>query len=58
MVDWNGPSVGKADNIIKKALDLHFNGRKWHFKVGSSKFLVSEVIDKKLKEPAKLSFVI
>ena len=58
MIDWNGPPVSKADNIIKEALDLHFRGRtKWHFKVTSSKFAVSEVVDRKLKEPSKLSFV-
>ena len=58
MIDWNGPPVSKADNIIKEALDLHFSGRKkWHFKVTSSKFAVSEVVDRKLKEPSKLSFV-
>ena len=28
MIDWNGPPVSKADNIIKEALDLHFSGRK------------------------------
>ena len=51
MIDWNGPPVSKADNIIKEALDLHFSGRKkWHFRVTSSKFAVSE-------EPSKLSFV-
>ena len=24
MIDWNGPTITKADNIIKQALDLHF----------------------------------
>ena len=58
MIHWNGPPITKADNIIKQALDLHLSGRKkWHFKVTSSKFAVSEVIDRQLKEPAKLSFV-
>ena len=39
MIDWNGPGVSKADNIIQEALDLHFNSRnKWHFKVAISKF--------------------
>ena len=42
MIDWNGPTITKADNIIKQALDLHFSGRKkWRFKVTSSKFALS-----------------
>ena len=27
-VAWNGPEVGEADTILKRALDLHFSGNR------------------------------
>ena len=30
MVHMNGPEIGEADNVLKTALDLHFEGNPWH----------------------------
>ena len=31
MVHMNGPEIGDADDVLKTALDLQFEGKPWHF---------------------------
>ena len=58
MVDWNGPVLSKAKNFIEKSLDRHFGSRKnWNFKTGSSKFFVSQVVDRINSQPSRLTFM-
>lgn len=58
MIDWNGPNVTKAHSFVEKALDRHFGSRKqWRFKTGSSKFLISKVVDRVKSTPSRLSFL-
>ena len=38
MVHMNGPEIGEADDILKAALDLHFEGKPWHFIVAGNIF--------------------
>lgn len=57
-IDWNGPNLTKARPLIERALDRHFGSRKkWHFKTGNSKYFTSKVVDRKMKESSRLSFM-
>ena len=57
-IDWNGPVVSRADEILAKSLDRHFGSRKkWNFKSGESKFFSSNVIDRQKVEKSRLSFM-
>ena len=57
-IDWNGPVVSRADEILAKSLDRHFGSRKkWNFKSGESKFFSSKVIDRQKVEKSRLSFM-
>ena len=52
-IDWNGPVVSKADNILARSLDRKFGSRKkWNFKSGNTKFYTSAVVDRKKVEPS------
>ena len=56
-IDWNGPGVSKADNVLARSLDRKFGSRnKWNFKSGNTKFYTSAVVDKKRVESSRLSF--
>ena len=58
MVDWNCPNLAKAKLFIEKSLDRHFGSRKkWNFKTGSSKFFISQVVDRINSQPSRLSFM-
>ena len=58
MLDWNGPTVPKSQSFIEKSLDRHFGSRKnWRFKSGSSKYFVSQVVDRVSSQPSRLSFM-
>lgn len=57
-IDWNGPVVTRADQLLSRSLDRKFGSRKrWHFKTGSSRFYTSEVVDRKKSETSRLSFL-
>ena len=57
-IDWNGPVISKADNLLERSLDRKFGSRKrWNFKVGNSKFYTSKVVDRKKSETSRLSFL-
>ena len=58
MLDWNGPNVTKSRALVEKSLDGHFGSRKkWRFKSGSTKFFVSQVVDRIVSQPMRLSFM-
>ena len=58
MVDWNGPNLPKAQAFLEKSLDRYYGSRKqWRFKTGSSKYIVSKVVERITKEPSRLSFM-
>ena len=40
-IHFNGPPLVQADAIIKEALDLHFEGKPWHFKKESPEALAT-----------------
>ena len=55
-IDWNGPVVSKADNVLARSLDRKFGSRKkWNFKSGNTKFYTSAVVDRKRVESSHLS---
>ena len=57
-IDWNGPVVARADDLIAKAIDRHFGSRKkWNLKSGESKFFTSKVVDRQKVEKSRLSFM-
>ena len=31
MIHMNGPEIDEADKVLSAALDLHFEGKPWHF---------------------------
>ena len=31
MIHMSGPEIGEAEDVLKSALDLHFEGKPWHF---------------------------
>ena len=31
MIHMNSPEIGEADGVLQTALDLHFEGKPWHF---------------------------
>ena len=49
-ISSNGPHPVKALNLIEEALNLHFKGKPWHFVLSNSKYYVSLVVDRILKE--------
>ena len=61
-IHYNGPPLAKADGIIRGALDIHFEGKKWHFEKDSyeaqRRFLgsVSQVIERHKDNLGKLPF--
>ena len=58
MLDWNGPTVFKSQSFTEKSLDRHLGSRKnWRFKSGSSKYFVSQVVDRVSSQPSRLSFM-
>ena len=57
-IDWNGPKMSQDKPLIERALDRHFGSRKqWHFKVGETKYVTSNVVDRQIKEASRLSFM-
>ena len=47
-IDWNGPVVSEADNVLARSLDKKFGSRKkWNFKSSNTKFYTSAVVDRK-----------
>ena len=57
-IDWNGPVLSKADNLLARSLDRKFGSRrKWNFTSGESKFYTSAVVDRKKCETSRLSFL-
>ena len=56
-IDWNGPVVSKADNVLARSLDRKFSSRKkWNFKSGNTKFYTSALVDRKRVKSSHLSF--
>ena len=59
-IHFNGPPLPKADGIIKEALDIHFEGKPWHFKKDSAEALAkfsgtqSLVLNRHKQETCKL----
>ena len=49
-ISSNGPHPLKAMNVIEESLNLHFDGKPWHFVLSNSKYFVSRVVDRLLKE--------
>ena len=42
-IDWNGPVVSRANNLLSASLDSWFGSKdRWHFKIGTNKFYTSE----------------
>ena len=56
MIHMNGPEIGEVDNVLKSALDLHFEGKPWHFLLTENIFktqgkTVQEVLSRKSSLP-------
>ena len=57
MIDMNGPEIGEAENVLKSALDLHFEGKPWHFIVERNIFITPGETEKGiLKKKSSLPF--
>jgi hypothetical protein len=59
---WNAPLQHEADAFLKESLDDYFGDGKWHFWSIDKKrrqlvTITSKVIDRKLKETSKISFL-
>ena len=49
-VSSNGPHPLKAMKLIEDALNMHFKGKPWHFVLSDSKYYVSRVVERLMKE--------
>ena len=59
-IHWNGPPLNKADSVVRQALNIHFQGRPWHFTatdVRSKMYKVSAVVDRINHDKPSLSFM-
>ena len=56
-VAWNGPEIGEADNVLKKALDLHFAGSRLgvHFKTNNLFVTAGPTVENVLKRKNKFN---
>ena len=58
MLDWNGPTMPNSQSFLEKVLYRHFGGRQnLRFRSESSKFFVSQVVDRVSSKPSRLSFM-
>ena len=53
-ISSNGPHSLVALSVIEEALNIYFEGKKWHFILSDSKYFVSKVVDKLFQDAKSL----